>query len=150
VELRMLDMQFDLERVRTFVALSQALTAGLLADFEAGHPEWELEPGYLEDGWFKAQRFDWDAQVADPVSGEVVTLRQEMETLREVARPWAAELGTSAAAIEGLDRILADGPEADWQRARWAEVDHDLQQLQREIIKRVKADARCEQSVSPS
>jgi len=150
VELRMLDMQFDLERVRTFVALSQALTAGLWADFEAGRPEWELEPAYLEDGWFKAQRFDWDAQIAHPVSGEVATLRQEMEALREVARPWAAELGTSAAAIEGLDRILADGPETDWQRARWAEANHDLQQLQREIIKRVKADARCEQSVSPS
>ncbi len=150
VELRMLDMQIDLERVRTFVALSQALTAGLLADFEAGRPEWELEPAYLEDGWFKAQRFDWEAEIAHPVSGEVVTLRQEMEALRDAAEPWAAELDTTVAAIEGLDRILADGPETDWQRARWIEADHDLQRLQREIIERVKAEARCEQSVSPS
>ena len=149
VELRMFDMQVDLERVRTFVALSQALTAGFLVDFEAGRPEWELEPAYLEDGWFKAQRFDWDAQIADPVSGQVVTLRREMEALRDAARPWAAELGTSAAAIEGLDRILADGPESDWQRTRWMEANRDLHQLQREIIERVKADARCEQSVSP-
>ncbi len=150
VELRMLDMQIDLERVRTFIALSQALTAGLLADFEAGRPEWKLEPAYLEDGWFKAQRFDWDAEIAHPLSGEVVTLRQEMEALRDAAEPWAAELGTTAAAIEGLDRILAEGPETDWQRARWVEADHDLRHLQREIIERVKAEARCEQSVSPS
>lgn len=150
VELRMLDMQIDLERVRTFVALSQALTAGLLTDFEAGRPEWGLEPAYLEDGWFKAQRFDWDAEIAHPVSGEVVTLRQEMEALRDAAEPWAGELGTTAAAIEGLDRILADGPETDWQRARWIEADHDLHHLQREIIERVKAEARCEQSVSSS
>ncbi|MEJ2152506.1 MAG: YbdK family carboxylate-amine ligase [Gemmatimonadota bacterium] len=150
VELRMLDMQIDLERVRTFVALSQALTAALLADFEAGRPEWELEPAYLEDGWFKAQRFDWDAEIAHPMSGEVVTLRQEMEALRDAAEPWAAELDTTVAAIEGLDRILADGPETDWQRARWIEADHDLHRLQREIIERVKAEARCEQSVSPS
>jgi carboxylate-amine ligase len=150
VELRMLDMQIDLERVRTFVALSQALTAGLLADFEAGRPEWKLEPAYLEDGWFKAQRFDWDAEIAHPVSGEVVTLRQEMEALRDAAEPSAVELGTTTAAIEGLDRILAEGPETDWQRARWIEADHDLHHLQREIIERVKAEARCEQSVSPS
>jgi carboxylate-amine ligase len=95
VELRMLDMQIDLERVRTFVALSQALTAGLLADFEAGRPEWKLEPAYLEDGWFKAQRFDWDAEIAHPVSGEVVTLRQEMEALRDAAEPSAVELRRS-------------------------------------------------------
>jgi carboxylate-amine ligase len=150
VELRMLDMQIDLERVRTFVALSQALTAGLLADFGAGRPEWELEPAYLEDGWFKAQRFDWDAEIAHPVSGEVVTLRQEMEALRDAAEPSAVELGTTGAAIEGLDRILAEGPETDWQRARWIEADHDMHHLQREIIERVKTEARCEQPVSPS
>ncbi|HUP01039.1 MAG TPA: YbdK family carboxylate-amine ligase [Gemmatimonadota bacterium] len=143
VELRMLDMQIDLGRTRTFVALAQALTAGLLADYEAGVPEWDLEPAFLADGWFKAQRFGWEARVAHPASGETVTLLDEIRALEDAARPWAEELGIEDAAIEGLEQILASGPEADWQRARWRETRQDLGALQRRIFARVRQGARC-------
>ena len=143
VELRMLDMQIDLTRTRTFVALAQALVAGLLADYERGVPEWELEPAYLADGWFKAQRFGWDAAIAQPVSGETVTLLDEIRALQHAARPWAEDLGTAGAAIEGVDRILAAGPEADWQRARWRAAGGDFGALQRRIFARVREGARC-------
>jgi carboxylate-amine ligase len=148
VELRMLDMQVDLDRARTFVALGQALTAGLLADHAAGVPEWELEPAYLADGWFKAQRFPWDAPVAHPVTGETIRLLDEIEAMRESARPWAAALGTTPYAIEGLERILAAGPETDWQRATWSELGEDFGALQRRIIDRVRREAECEETLS--
>lgn len=147
VELRMFDMQIDLARARTFVALSQALAAGLVADHASGVPEWELEPAYLGDGWFKAQRFGWDAPVAHPVTGERVTLRDEIEALREAARPWAEELGTSAYAIDGLDRILESGPETDWQLATWRALGKDLSALQRRIFERVRREAACEDAL---
>lgn len=142
VELRMLDMQIGLDRTRTFVALSQALVAALVAAWEAGEPEWELEPAFLADGWFKAQRFDWEATIAHPLSGATVTLLDEIHALGEAVRPWAERLGTGPAAIGGLERILEQGPECDWQRAELS-VAGDLAELQRRIVARVRREARC-------
>ena len=142
VELRMLDMQIGLDRTRTFVALSQALVAGLVAAWEAGEPEWDLEPAFLADGWFKAQRFDWETTVAHPATGETVTMRDEIHALGDAVRPWAARLGTEKAAIGGLERILEEGPECDWQRAELARSG-ELSELQRRIMARVRREARC-------
>jgi gamma-glutamyl:cysteine ligase YbdK (ATP-grasp superfamily) len=142
VELRMLDMQIGLDRTRTFVALSQALVAGLVAAWEAGEPEWELEPAFLADGWFKAQRFDWEATVAHPATGETVTMRDEIHALADAVRPWGARLGTEEAAIGGLERILEEGPECEWQRVELARAG-DLNELQRRIMARVRREARC-------
>jgi carboxylate-amine ligase len=144
VELRMLDMQIGLDRTRALVALAQAASADLLSRWEASEPEWELEPAWLADGWFKAQRFGWDAPVAHPITGETVRLRDEIEEMLRLARPWAAELGTTADAIEGTRRILAEGPEADWQRREWEASGRDLGALQRRIFARVRDEARCE------
>ncbi len=148
VEFRMLDMQIDLDRTRTFVALCQALVAGLVADYERGVPEWELEPAYLADGWFKAQRFPWDAPVAHPVTGRTASLLDEIEAMREAAGPWAETLGTTEHAIRGLDRILAEGPECDWQRETWRSLGEDFTALQRHIARRVRDEARCEQTLA--
>jgi carboxylate-amine ligase len=148
VELRMLDMQIDLDRTRTFVALAQALAAGLVADHGAGVPEWELEPAYLADGWFKAQRFPWDAPVAHPISGETVRLIDEIEAMREAARPWAEALDTVETALGGLDRILTEGPECDWQRRTWRAAGEDFTALQRTIVERVRDEASCEDALA--
>lgn len=148
VELRMLDMQVGLDRVRTFVALCQALAAAHLEAYRAGEPEWELEPAFLADGWFKAQRFGWDAPVAHPVTGATVDLRDEIDALAGFATPAAAALGTRSDAIDGLERILAAGPETDWQRSLFEETGGDLHALQRRIVARVKAGARCQELAS--
>jgi carboxylate-amine ligase len=148
VELRMLDMQIDLERTRTFVALAQALTAALVADYEEGSPEWQLEPAYLADGWFKAQRFPWDARIAHPITGDTVRLLDEIRAMREAARPWAEALGTVEYAIDGLDTILSEGPETDWQRKTWHARGEDLGALQRTIFARVRREARCGETLA--
>lgn len=148
VELRMLDMQIGLGRTRALVALSQALAAELLSRWEAREPEWELEPAYLADGWFKAQRFGWQEPIAHPITGATITLRDEIEEMLRLARPWAASLGTTSEAIDGTRQILAEGPEADWQRRQWEESGRDLGALQRRIFARVRDEARCEALVS--
>lgn len=148
IELRMIDMQISVARTRAFIALSQALTAASIAARQAGEPEWELEPAYLADGWFKAQRFGWDEPIAHPISGETVTLRDEIETMLETARPWAERLGTTADAIEGIERILEEGPESDWQRATWKAVGGDPSELQRRIFERVRDEAACPETVA--
>lgn len=148
IELRMIDMQISLARTRAFIALAQALTASLIAAREAGEPEWELEPAWLADGWFKAQRFGWGEAIAHPVTGATVTLGDEIEAMLESARPWADRLGTTADAIEGIERILDEGPECDWQRATWEEVGGDPGELQRRIFSRVKDEAGCPETVA--
>ncbi|MDX1661055.1 MAG: YbdK family carboxylate-amine ligase, partial [Gemmatimonadota bacterium] len=148
VELRMIDMQISPARTRAFVALSQALTASLIAAREAGEPEWELEPAYLDDGWFKAQRFGWDEPIAHPITGETVTLRAEIEAMLDSARPWAERLGTTADAVDGIERILEEGPECEWQRAAWRECGGDFGALQRRIFDRVRDEAGCPETVS--
>lgn len=145
IELRMIDMPIELDRVRTFVALSQALVAGLVDAYEEGEPEWDLEAAYLADGWFKAQRFGWEAPIAHPVTGERTTLEEEIRELRRSAAPVAESLGTAADAIGGLDRILDTGPEALWQRETWRARGRDLADLQREIFARVRSGARCQE-----
>ena len=148
VELRMLDMQIGLDRTRALVGLAQALGAELLSRWEAREPEWELEPAFLADGWFKAQRFGWREPVAHPISGETVTLLDEIEEMLRLARPWAAALGTAADSVDGVRRILDEGPECDWQRRQWEECGRDLSALQRRIFARVRDGARCEALVS--
>lgn len=150
VELRMIDMQISPARTRAFTALSQAVVAALLERAEAGEPEWEMEPAFLADGWFKAQRFRWDAKIAHPVTGETTTLLAEIEAMLESARPWAERLGTAADAIGGIERILDEGPEADWQRAAYEEAGRDLGALQRRIIDRVKDEAGCPKAAAAS
>lgn len=148
VEFRMLDMQIGLDRTRALVGLAQALGAELLSRWEAREPEWQLEPAFLADGWFKAQRFGWREPIAHPISGETVTLLDEIEEMLRLARPWAAALGTAADAIDGTRRILDDGPECEWQRREWEECGRDLAALQRRIFARVRDEARCEALVS--
>ncbi|HJU87709.1 MAG TPA: YbdK family carboxylate-amine ligase [Gemmatimonadota bacterium] len=148
VEFRMLDMQIGLDRTRALVGLAQAIGAELLSRWEAREPEWQLEPAFLADGWFKAQRFGWQEPIAHPISGETVTLLDEIEEMLRLARPWAAALGTAAEAIDGTRRILDDGPECEWQRREWEECGRDLAALQRRIFARVRDEARCEALVS--
>lgn len=144
VEFRMFDMQIGLDRTRALVGLAQALGAELLSRWEAREPEWELEPAFLADGWFKAQRFGWEEPIAHPITGETVTLRDEIEEMLRLARPWAAALGTSADAVDGVRRILDEGPECDWQRRQWRQQGEDLTALQRRIFARIRDEARCE------
>jgi carboxylate-amine ligase len=144
VEFRMLDMQIGLDRTRALVGLAQALGAELVSRWEAREPEWQLEPAFLADGWFKAQRFGWREPIAHPISGETVTLLDEIEEMLRLARPWAAALGTSADAIDGTRKILDEGPESQWQRREWEECGRDLAALQRRIFARVRDEARCE------
>ena len=148
VEFRMLDMQIGLDRTRALVGLAQALGAELLSRWEAREPEWELEPAFLADGWFKAQRFGWREPVAHPISGETVTLLDEIEEMLRLARPWAAALGTAADSVDGVRRILDEGPECDWQRRQWEECGRDLSALPRRRFARVRDGARCEALVS--
>jgi carboxylate-amine ligase len=148
VEFRMLDMQIGLDRTRALVGLAQALGAELLSRWEAREPEWQLEPAFLADGWFKAQRFGWREPIAHPISGETVTLQDEIEEMLRLARPWAVALGTAADAIDGVRRIIDEGPECDWQRSQWEERGRDLGALQRRIFGRVRDEARCEALVS--
>ena len=120
---------------------------GKLRELRALLPEWELEPAWLADGWFKAQRFGWDEPFAHTITGETLTLRDEIEEMLRLALPWAAELGERATLLQfssafcapcrATRRILHEVAEAD-DGVRHLEVDteHHLDLVRRLGIQR--------------
>ena len=116
VEVRVMDVQISLRRVRAFTAACQALVARHLREIRDGLPEEDLRAAFLADAQFKAMRFGLDGNIVDPASGVTLTMREAAESLIEWASPAARELGTEAD-LRILEEILAQGTEAESQLA---------------------------------
>jgi carboxylate-amine ligase len=107
VELREIDVQSSLDSAAGIVALTRAV-----ARRSAEKPLRELAPGQaLHWSTFRAARDGLDAEILH---------RGRLSPLREAARLTLAELRGEDAALEGVQRILADGGGAARQRAAHA------------------------------
>ena len=107
VELREVDVQTDLHSTAGIVALARAL-----ARRSAEAPPRELTPDQaLHWSSFRAARDGLDADILH---------RGRLTPLREAARATLADLGREEPALEGIERILADGGGAARQRAAHA------------------------------
>jgi carboxylate-amine ligase len=138
VEVRVMDVQLSLRRVRAFTAASQALVATHLREVREGRPEEDLRQAFLSDGVFKAMRFGLEAKVVDPASGWTLTMREAVEEMLERALPAARELGTEAD-LRILEEILAQGTEAEAQLALLVELG-DLERVQLRLIERAREE----------
>jgi carboxylate-amine ligase len=132
VEIRVMDMQISLRRVRGFTAACQALVARELRDMRDGRPEEDLRSAFLADALFKAMRFGLEAAIVDPAAGTTLTMRDAVEGLLERAAREARELGTEAD-LRILEEILEQGTEAECQLALLDELG-DLQKLQLRLL----------------
>ena len=138
VELRVMDVQISLRRVRAFTAACQALVARDLRDIRDGRPEEDLRSAFLADALFKAMRFGLDAAIVDPASGDTLTMREAAEALLERASPAARELGTEAD-LRILEEILAQGTEAENQLALLDELG-DLRKVQLRLLEMAREE----------
>ena len=105
VELREMDVQSRVEDVAALGALVQGLAAAA-AERPGGAP---TPSEALDEAVFRAARDGLDAEL--PGDGGLVPLREAARAALEEARPPARELGSDAA-LEGVERILRDGPAA--------------------------------------
>jgi carboxylate-amine ligase len=113
VEIRSMDAQPDLRSVAGLAALVHGLA---LAEIDRRARAWPPREALMEAS-FAAVRDGLEARV--PLDGELRPAREAARAAVERAQPYVAELG-SADALEGIERILADGNGADRQRAAYA------------------------------
>jgi carboxylate-amine ligase len=139
IEIRVMDGQPSLRRVRGFIAACQALVAAHLRDVRDGRPEEDLREAFLADGLFKAMRFGLDAVLVDPATGRTVAMRDAIRSLLETAGSAARELGT-AADLAILEEVLERGTEAEAQLALLAELG-DLRAVQLRLLEQARAEA---------
>ena len=113
VEVRAMDAQPDLRSVAGLAALIQGLA---IAEIDRRVTEWPSREALMEAS-FTAVRDGLDARV--PLDGDLRPVREAARAAVKRAEPYVAELG-SADALEGIERILAEGNGADRQRAAYA------------------------------
>jgi carboxylate-amine ligase len=112
VEVRAMDAQSDLRSVAGLAALVHGLAR---AEVDRARDDWAPREALMEAS-FAAVRDGLDARL--PVDGSLRPAREAARAALAQARPYAAELG-SADALEGIERILAEGNGADRQRAAY-------------------------------
>ncbi|MBA2565710.1 MAG: YbdK family carboxylate-amine ligase [Gemmatimonadetes bacterium] len=138
VEVRVMDVQLSLRRVRGFAAVAQALVAAHLREIRDGLGEQDLREAFLSDALFKAMRFGLEARIPDAVNGSPRTMRDAVEEMLEWALPAASELGTEAD-LSILEEILERGTEADTQLELLREVD-DISRVQLRLLERAREE----------
>ena len=132
VEVRVMDVQLSLRRVRGFAAACQALVAACLRDVREGVPEEDLRDAYLLDALFKAMRFGLEGTILDPAAGTTLTMREAVEALLARAAPEARALGTEPD-LRALEEILVAGTEAEAQLALLDELG-DVRRVQLRLL----------------
>src|SRR5215213_3923968 len=111
VEVRGMDVQTEVEGNATIAALIQALAAKQM-DRPGELPELAREA--LEESYFQAGRHGLAARLMFD-EGDAVPSREVTRRVLEEVRPYARQLG-SEGALDGIERILAEGNGADAQR----------------------------------
>jgi glutamate---cysteine ligase / carboxylate-amine ligase len=113
VEVRAMDSQSTLWSTAGLAALVHGLAR---AEIDRAADGWAPRETLMEAS-FAAARDGLAARL--PVDGSLRPAREVVRAALRRARPYAAELG-SADALEGIERILAEGNGADRQRAAFA------------------------------
>lgn len=138
VEIRVMDVQLSLRRVRAFTAAAQALVATHLREIRDGRPEEDLRDVFLADALFKGMRFGLEGVIVDPAGGRTLTMREAVAEMLERAYPAARELGTESD-LSIVQEILSEGTEAERQLALLAEL-RDLGLVQLRLLELARAD----------
>ncbi len=115
IEFRMFDIQRSLKRTEMLIALSQALIIRSYRDFLDGTLVEDMSMDYLEDDLWKAIRFGLDVPCTDPVTMEVISMREFICKMADYVSDVLTELGNEEA-LDTLDDILETGPESVIQK----------------------------------
>ncbi|MGD9805174.1 MAG: carboxylate-amine ligase [Hyphomicrobiaceae bacterium] len=122
LELRIADACTRLEDSLTIAALFQALVRTLVMDRRLNAGLTSAERALAKENKWRAQRYGLAAELVDPLREHPsVSVPDAARRLVELVRPHANALGT-AAELNGVERIIADGTSADRQMAIYREA----------------------------
>ena len=134
LELRIMDVQFDIEHTLALAAYVQALVAALLDDIEHGRDPDSHHRALIAENKWSAVRYGVDAPMIDLVSGRATkaTATQLARRRLKQLKPYARELGCWDALSEGVERILTNGTGAARQLRVW-NANRDLHEMLGEV-----------------
>jgi carboxylate-amine ligase len=138
VELRVFDLPTDVRRLCAFAAITQAAFAFYQDRFLQGIQPDNPNKDYLDQNHFKAMRYGLDCDIIEPVTGEIISMRNQIENLLDMIIPKAEELGSSEH-LNFAREILILGNEAQWQIKTCENLSGDLRALELEIAKQTLA-----------
>jgi glutamate---cysteine ligase / carboxylate-amine ligase len=133
IELRVPDVQFDVEYSLALTAYVQALVMEILDECEKGSPPVSYHRALVAENKWLAARYGVDAQMMDLAGGRRVRLPASQlarRRLRQLA-PFAKELGCNEA-LQGIERILETGTGAARQ-LRVYNANQDLVEVMGEL-----------------
>ncbi|MHC4132486.1 MAG: carboxylate-amine ligase [Planctomycetota bacterium] len=135
LEFRIFDLPTDIRRLGAFAAISQCAAAFYQDRFFASDTPSKLNDGYLEQNYWKAMRYGLDGDIIEPETGEVISIRKQLNRLFDMLETKANELDC-AQYLEIARGILETGNEAKWQVDKCEKLNGDLRALELEIARR--------------
>jgi len=135
VEIRVFDLPTETNRIGAIAAVVQASLAYYQQRYEAGWKASQFNRDFLEENRWKAMRFGLDGNLVEPETGEVISIRGQLERLFGLIEPTAASLGAEYW-LNCAREIVKTDNEASMQRA-FCQTNHgNLQSLEREIVRK--------------
>jgi carboxylate-amine ligase len=133
IEVRVMDVQFDLEYAMALTAYVQALVAQLIDEIDQGNPPTPFHRLLVAENKWLAARYGLDAQLIDLVTGRKATMTAAQLAKRRLRQltPYAKDLGCLDA-LKGIDRMLSWGTGATRQM-RVYNANRDLVEVMREV-----------------
>lgn len=120
LEIRVADVNADLETVLLFAALVRGLCGALLAEVRAGRPVPPVDDAVLRAAHWRAARDGIEGLGLDPVSGRLRPARDLLHQLFLRAEPGLEEAGDRDTVAALLDRLQRLGGGTARQRAAFA------------------------------
>jgi carboxylate-amine ligase len=133
LEVRVMDVQFDLEYAMALTAYVQALVAELIDEIGQGNPPTPYNRLLVAENKWLAARYGLEAPLIDLATGRKVTMTAAQlakRRLRQLA-PYARDLGCLDA-LRGIERMLSWGTGATRQM-RVYNANRDLVEVMREV-----------------
>jgi carboxylate-amine ligase len=133
LELRVPDVQFDLDTSLALVAYVQSLVRELIDEIADGNPPRTHHRQLVAENKWLAARYGLDAPLMDLATGRRVKMSAGQLAKRRLRQltPYARELGCLDA-LQGIEKVLADGTGAARQ-LRVYNANRDFCELMREV-----------------
>ena len=114
IEFRMIDVQRSLKNTHMFIALLQALTRTAVLDKKNNNLIEDLSLEILNDGLWKASRFDFDIEVIDSGDNDILSMKDFVNKMLSYCNDSLVYFNNESISSE-VNNILLNGTEGDNQ-----------------------------------
>ncbi len=114
IEFRICDAQRSLRNIEMLSALAQGLVYQAVEDYNSNTLLESFNMEYLYDGLWKASRFPMEANIIDPVTYEVCTIKEQIEQMMEYTND-SLNFFNNSHIVKSVNHICENGTEGDDQ-----------------------------------